>query len=293
MWENFKHKTVRDLAWAVSSNGLLNDRLAVKESLLREESQKFVAQLRQLDEDPKLLIEFLETKNIKRLGHYFEQLIFFWLQHSERFTILAKNKPLQSDKKNTLGEVDLIVQDKDTLNYEHWELAVKFYLAHSQNGLTNYIGPNANDYFHLKLEKLKEHQCKILESDEGKKLLSKLEISDIHPKLLVKGFLYYHPKQENTPWENIHANHAKSWWVYLKEVENFLSDDHHFALIHKNEWLSKPKTPKKLLSKKACVEQLNEALKKSPRSLYLACYKNSELIIQGFVVHNNWPDIKS
>ena len=130
---------------------------------------------------------FLETKNIKRLGHYFEQLIFFWLQHSERFTILAKNKPLRSDKKNTLGEVDLIVQDQNTLNFEHWELAVKFYLAHSQNGLTNYIGPNANDYFHLKLEKLKEHQCKILESDEGKKLLSELEISNIQPKLLIKG----------------------------------------------------------------------------------------------------------
>ena len=66
MWENFKHKTVRDLAWAVSSNGLLNERLAVKESLLREESQKFLAQLRQLDENPKLLIEFLkDTKKLQ------------------------------------------------------------------------------------------------------------------------------------------------------------------------------------------------------------------------------------
>ena len=96
--------------------------------MLRDEYQKFIAQLRQLDEDRKLLLKFLETKNIKRLGHYFEQLIFFWLQHSERFIILVKNTPLRSDKKKTLGEVDLIVQDQDTLNYEHWELAVKFYL---------------------------------------------------------------------------------------------------------------------------------------------------------------------
>ena len=293
MWENFKHKTVRDLAWAISSNGLLNDRLAVKESLLREEYQKFIAQLRQLDKDPKLLMEFLETKNITRLGHYFEQLIFFWLQHSKRFSILAKNTPLRSDRKNTLGEVDLIVQDKDTLNYEHWELAVKFYLAYSQNELTNYIGPNANDYFHLKLEKLKEHQCKILECDEGKKLLSELEISNIQPKLLVKGFLYYHPKQKISPWENIHANHAKSWWIYLKEVERFLNESYRYALIHKNEWLSKPKTPDTFLSKKDCIEQLIEKLKKNPRSLYLACYKNSKLINQGFVVHNKWPNIKS
>ena len=71
MWENFKHKTVRDLAWAVSSNGLLNDRLAVKESLLREEYQKFIAQLRQLDEDPKLLLKFLETKKHNKVRTLF------------------------------------------------------------------------------------------------------------------------------------------------------------------------------------------------------------------------------
>ena len=293
MWNDFEHKIVRDLAWVICSNCLIDDNIAIHESLLHEEYLKFEPQLKQLDTNPTVLFEFLQTKNARRLGHYFEQLIYFWLHHSDRYTIIGKNIPIRSDKKTTLGEVDLIVQDQETLNFEHWELAVKFYLAHSQNGRTNYIGPNANDYFQLKLEKLKEHQCKILESDEGKKLLSELEISDIQPKLLVKGFLYYHPKQESIPWENIHANHAKSWWVYLKEVENFLSDDYRFALIHKNEWLSKPKTPEKLLSKKDCIEQLNEALKKSPRSLYLACYKNSELMSQGFVVHDNWPDIKT
>lgn len=293
MWENFKHKTVRDLAWAVSSNGLLYDRLAVKQSLLREEYQKFIAQLSRLDKDPKLLLEFMETKNIKRLGHYFEQLIFFWLQHSERFTIIAKNTPLRSNKRNTLGEVDLIVHDQETLNYEHWELAVKFYLANHSEGKTNYIGPNANDYFHLKLKKLKEHQCKILESKEGKGLLAELNISNVKTKLFVKGFLFYHPKQESTPWENIHPDHAQSWWIFLNQAEQFLDEDHLFALVYKNEWLSTPDMPKNLLEKKECLEHLHQELKNSTRSLYLACYKNSELMSQGFVVHNKWPDLKA
>ena len=293
MLENFKYKTVRDLAWAVSSNGLLNDRLAVKESLLREEYQKFIAQLSRLDKDPKLLLEFMETKNIKRLGHYFEQLIFFWLQHSERFTIIAKNTPLRSNKRNTLGEVDLIVHDQETLNYEHWELAVKFYLASHSEGKTNYIGPNANDYFHLKLKKLKEHQCKILESKEGKGLLAELNISNVKTKLFVKGFLFYHPKQESTPWENIHPDHAQSWWIFLNQAEQFLDEDHLFALVYKNEWLSTPDMPKNLLEKKECLEHLHQELINSTRSLYLACYKNSELMSQGFVVHNKWPDLKA
>ena len=293
MWRTFKHKTVRDLAWAIYSDGLLDDALTVNKLLLREEYLIFEPQLKQLDRDPTSLVEFIETKNVRRLGHYFEQLIFFWLQHSERYTILAKNIPVRTDKKNTLGEVDLIVRDKKTELYEHWELAVKYYLAYTTKGKINYIGPNANDYFHLKLQKLKEHQCKILESEEGKKLLAELEITDIQTKLFVKGFLYYHPKQQNIPWENIHSNHGRSWWIFLNEAEEFLNESHLFTLVYKDEWLSTPNLPKKLFSKNECIEALCQELKNSPRSLYLACYKNSELITQGFVVQNNWPDLKA
>ena len=289
MWRNFKHKTVRDLAWAICSDGLLDEGLAVNELLLREEYLKFEPQLKQLDRDPVALLEFLETKNARRLGHYFEQLIFFWLHHSERYTIVTKNTPLRTDKKNTLGEVDLIVRDTKTKLYEHWELAVKYYLANTVKGKTNYIGPNANDYFHLKLHKLKEHQCKILESEEGKSLLAELDISDVQTKLFVKGFLYYHPKQQSTPWENIHSNHARSWWIYLNEAEEFLDENHLFALVYKDEWLSTPDLPKKLLTKKECLHTLKQELEISARSLYLAIYKNGTLESLGFIVRNSWP----
>ena len=289
MSRNFKHKTVRDLAWAICSDGLLDDGLAVNELLLREEYLKFEPQLKQLDRDPAALLEFLKTKNARRLGHYFEQLIFFWLHHSERYTIVTKNTPLRTDKKNTLGEVDLIVRDAKTELYEHWELAVKYYLAYTTKGKTNYIGPNANDYFHLKLHKLKEHQCKILESEEGKSLLAELDISDVQTKLFVKGFLYYHPKQQSTPWENIHPNHARSWWIYLNEAEEFLDESHLFALVYKDEWLSTPDLPKKLLTKKECLHTLKQKLELSGRSIYLAIYKNGTLESLGFVVRNSWP----
>lgn len=293
MWKNFKHKAVRDLAWAIYSEGLLEDEIAINTLTLRKEYVKFKHHLKQLDRDPTSLIEFLQTNNVKRLGHYFEQLIFFWLQHSDRYMIFAKNKPLITEKKQTLGEVDLIVKDAIKNIYEHWELAVKYYLAYTTKGKTKYIGPNANDYFHLKLQKLKEHQCKILESHEGKKFLEELEITNIKPKLYVKGFLYYHPKQQHIPYENINPKHSKSWWIYLKEAEDFLEDNQEFAIVHKNQWLGTPDLPKDLLQKKKCIKCLHQELNKSPRSLYLACYKNSKLMSHGFVVHNKWPDIKS
>ena len=289
MWKNFKHKTVRDLAWSVYSEGLLNDGLALDKAMLREEYLKFEPQLMQLDQDPKPLVDFLNTKNTRRLGHYFEQLIFFWLQRSERYAIVANNMPLRTNKKHTLGEVDLIVHNKHTQLYEHWELAVKFYLANHSEGKTSYIGPNANDYFHLKIQKLKEHQCKILESEEGKSLLSELDIPHVQTKLFVKGFLFYHPKQACIPWKNIHPDHARSWWIYLKEAEEFLADTHQFALNHKNEWLSTPTLPKSVLTKQECLNTLKQELELSPRSIYLTTYINGIPKSSGFIVKDSWP----
>ncbi len=289
MCNNFKNKAVRDLAWSVCSQGLLKDELVLDEGVLRDEYLKFEPQLIQWDRNPKPLVDFMNTKNTRRLGHYFEQLIFFWLQRSERFEIVANNIPLRTNKKHTLGEVDLIVYDEKIKVYQHWELAVKFYLAINTGGKTTYIGPNANDYLHLKIQKLKEHQCKILESEEGKSLLSELNIPHVQTKLFVKGFLYYHPKQACIPWENIHPDHARSWWIYLKEAEEFLTDTHQFALIHKDEWLSTPTLPKKILTKKECLNTLKQELELSPRSIYLTTYKNGIFKSSGFVVKDSWP----
>ena len=67
--------------------------------------------------------------------------------------------------------------------------------------------------------------------------MEELEITNIKPKLYVKGFLYYHPKQQHIPYENINPKHSKSWWIYLKEAEDFLEDNQEFAIVHKNQWL--------------------------------------------------------
>ena len=291
MHHNFKNKAVRDLAWAISSVGLLNHSKAVDDHILVKEYEKFIPQLNKLDKNPRALIEFLDSKNTRRLGHYFEQLLFFWLEQSKRYTIIASNLPLRSEKKETLGEVDLIVYDTELKLHQHWELAVKFYLAHQRQGETTYIGPNANDYFHLKLDKLITRQCKILETVEGEKILNQLKIHEIETKLFVKGCLYYHPEQNYISKEFIHPEHSRSWWIYLNEAEAFLSDENQYALIHKNEWLSTPEHPHNLIRKAECLDLIHHQLSESPRSLQLACYKDNVLIDQGFVTRDTWPKL--
>jgi len=291
MWEQYKHKTVRDLAWCLYSERIVDNALAIEDSMLEQEYISFERHLIELDKNPKPLIDFLANKNTHRLGHYFEQLVFYWLEVSKRFEILTSNHPLRNTKGITKGEVDLIVRDNRTDTIEHWELAVKFYLAFPGENEPLFIGPNANDYLHLKLKKLVEHQCEILNTEEGIQLLKDLNIQEVKARLFVKGALYYHPKKNYSNSGSINPMHNKGWWIYYKEAQEFLQDDCQFLLLHKKDWLSSVSQNENLLSKSDCLVLLQPELKDSPRSLYLAIYKNEILISMGFVVHDAWPNL--
>ena len=250
MKQKYHHKIVRDLGWCISSPELLNETHSFGDNMMTDYVLEFQEKLTKLDKNSLELETFLSHKNTLRLGHYYEALICFWLQNSIKFDLLANNIPVRNQEKITIGEVDLIVFNKITKDHEHWELAVKFYLAHIKKGQTDYIGPNTNDHFHLKLAKLKNSQCKILETVPGKKYLSELNISKIKNKLLIKGLLCYHPNDIKKPWENISVQHAQSWWIYLEEAQEFLDDALSYSILDKKKWLSTPSLPKQQFNKK-------------------------------------------
>lgn len=291
MQKIYKHKVVRDLAWCFYSENLLSHPLCVQKEFFSPDLIALDAHLECLDKEPKPLLDFLASKNTHRLGHYFEALVYYWLTVSKRFEILTSNHPLRSTKGITKGEVDLIVQVTSTAKIEHWELAVKFYLAFPADKEPLFIGPNANDYLHLKLQKLLEHQCTILETEEGAQLLSDLNIQEIEARLLVKGVLYYHPKLTYQESSLVNSLHNKGWWVYAHEAESFLQDDCEYTLLHKKDWLSTISQTENLLSKSDCLALLDSELLDSRRSLYLACFKNGVVHSMGFVVHDNWPKL--
>ena len=290
MWKRYKHKLVRDLAWVLQSENLLDDAIAIDRSPFLE-SSNLEAHLKELAQNPKPLIDFLATRNTHRLGHYFEALVFYGLAHAANYRRVATNIPIRSQKGISIGEADLVVYNTSTFEYEHWELAVKFFLAHTSAGETTYIGPNANDYLHLKLKKLKEHQCKIFDCPEGKLVLNDLSIPLVISKLYVKGILFYHPNQPYKIPPYIHKKHLSSWWIFLSESSQFFKQDDRFSLLHKKQWLSSPETPIETMDKPTFLELLNATLLESPRSLYVSVYKGGVLHSQGFVVHNAWPVI--
>lgn len=69
-----------------------------------------------------------EQPRPRRLGLHFENLVAAVLQHSQRYRLVARNVPLRVNGK-TLGELDMLVEDRDTGDLMHWELALKFYLS--------------------------------------------------------------------------------------------------------------------------------------------------------------------
>jgi len=289
MKQKYKHKVVRDLAWCIESENLLSHSICLP--LDTFEAEALEKHLSELEVDPSPLVNFLASKNTHRLGHYFEALVYYWLSVSTRFTILTSNQPLRTSKGITKGEVDVIVKNSGTTKIEHWELAVKFYLALPTENEPLFIGPNANDYLHLKLQKLVEHQCDILKTEEGIQLLADLNIQEATARLFVKGALYYHPKMTYSNSPAINPEHNKGWWIYYNEAQKILKEDCQFLLLHKKDWLSTVSQNDNLLSKLDCLELIETELKESPRSLYLACFKNRELQSTGFVVHDNWPKL--
>ena len=80
-----------------------------------------------------------------RLGKRFEQLVNWWFEASPEYTVVAKNIIVQGQER-TLGEMDLILQDNETEQVIHLELACKFYLqTSSSRSWPNWIGMDPSD----------------------------------------------------------------------------------------------------------------------------------------------------
>jgi hypothetical protein len=158
---DFSHALVRELAWALLSESLVNVEAANYSDLAWSgvELEKLHQWLSELDENPQDLEAFVKAEKDRRLGARFERLIEFWLMHTRRYELLHRR--LQwGDSTRTLGEFDFIVRCNETGRVEHWEVAAKFYLGiarNSEDGLF-WIGPGRQDSLPRKLGHLNDQQ---------------------------------------------------------------------------------------------------------------------------------------
>ena len=271
----------RDLWWSINSPALITQQSQLLQSAEKPE------QARRL---PVFTNGPIPPKD-HRVGRYFESLVEFWLSKQEPITLIAKNHPIQREGR-TWGELDFVFR-MDSGPIFHWETAVKFYLydQHHRQHESHFIGPNTNDTFERKMERVFSHQLELTCPT-----LPQVDHHEPH----IKGRIFYHPKQAPPivlP-KHLSPHHLRGLWLRINELKDFLSSrqDWRFQVIQKPYWLAElaldPKAPP-LHNASQLVEVLTTHFSASERSILCAAFRHhtphgieSERF---FVVREDWP----
>ncbi len=284
-----RDRWLRDLRWVIDSPFLMR-------SADSEQSGR-VAQheLKACEVSEKEAEMFTGKYSGHRVGYYFESLIHYWLKHVRKVEILAQGFQVMQEGR-TLGELDFVFRDEEG-RINHWEVAAKFYLYCEEQEVkaSHYIGPNAQDTFELKREKIFGKQLPLSE-----KVFPEVSIR----QAFVKGRIYYHPsakKQDELP-EGLMPDHLRSIWIRHSELSwlegEGTPETRAYHLIEKPYWLA-PECFSVQDSQLMMFRELNERL-----DVYFSEQKNPVLVsalIQDaemwrercrvFVVADDWPEL--
>lgn len=204
-WLIFKTPVVRQLAFVIASPNILckiPDALAIKHPFQLHQGevwqalyQQYEIRLHQLDHDPTDLENFIAELKSTRLGLRFEYLMWFWLKDNafHHFKLLGHSIQM-FHARQTLGEIDFLIFNQHTQQVEHWEVALKYYLAEADFQLQHWYGLNRQDTLLRKLTHFTEKQFQF----------NQVQDYEIHKRFAVlKGQLYY-------PAHRL-PNHTEDW----------------------------------------------------------------------------------
>jgi hypothetical protein len=213
---------VRDLAWLLFSADLLRPQppagMLATPFETTAEVDATVAWLQALDDDATALQRDIAAARVTRLGRYAECLLAWFLRHGPAARLIAANVALRRAGL-TLGECDFLVETR-TGRRLHWELAVKCFL-HAGDGhaqLADYVGPNLQDRFDRKLNRLLNHQLPLSARAEFASLGHPGPWS---PQMFIKGWLFYRNGETPADLDEIDPGHARGWWTTEREWPAF------------------------------------------------------------------------
>ncbi|RKG34524.1 DUF1853 family protein [Acinetobacter tianfuensis] len=168
-WLHYKHPMVRQLAFAIASPGILTaipPELEIKHAfelhssdIWHQHYERYQPRLAALDQQPEELIQFVQQLKSTRLGLRFEMFIWFWLQDSSYHPYTLLGHSIQMiDGPRTAGELDFVLLNRNTQEIEHWEVALKYYLAERDLSLPYWYGLNRSDTLNRKLSHFTQKQ---------------------------------------------------------------------------------------------------------------------------------------
>jgi hypothetical protein len=294
---------VRDLAWVIGSPGLPDAShpdyhgRVVEDAWCHAQLQACIPWLTALDLSPQQLHDYIAAHPTRRLGHYFETLISFWLLHMPDTQLIASNLQVQNGQR-TLGEYDFLFRDASG-SVCHWEAAIKFYLqAEPLPEQRSFIGPGTRDRLDLKLDRVFQHQLLLGDCIAGQQALPR-GIKLDKTQAFIKGYLFYHAAAFNKDSiQGISAFHLSGWWIRhtLDELPQ-ASTDSRWIILPRMRWLSPAHLPAD--AEVMSLETLNKLLAahfslNHDALLLFELHRTKygwQEISRGFAVCGTWPVI--
>lgn len=300
--KEYKHQSVRDLAWVVSSPPLILQQsypcLWPPAKWFQQLAEDTLPWLASVDENPVELDALIAGQKDRRLGKYFETLWFYWLSHNKRFDIVENNVQIIIDGE-TLGEIDFVLFDNVTRQTIHWEVAIKFYLGIGDTReMRHWHGPQLRDRLDIKVQHLRHRQSLISKDRRVSRWLKTQGIHIDQCAVILKGRLYYpwacfqqhgHLAAAMMPAECAPGHLFSGWLTQSQFVEAFDKSQQFIPLINKG-WLEKIPThcERELFNKKTVVEIVSDEAMRFPLHIQL-CNPHGSLD-RVFVVDDSWPN---
>jgi len=178
-----------------------------------------------------------------RLGHQMEFVFKQLIEHSADYEVLLHNLPVRKGKQ-TIGEIDFIVENIQTEELIHIELTYKFYIINPEisEPIHQLMGPNRRDMFFSKMEKIKNEQFKLLHSKAGVKALSNNNID--HSKIIhqtcykTQLFEPYRSKPINI--RPLNTNCITGSWLRFEDFKSEEFKQYQFYIPFKAQWVIEP-----------------------------------------------------
>ncbi|MDR9830823.1 DUF1853 family protein [Vibrio sp. FNV 38] len=151
-----------------------------------------------------------------RLGFIYQHLCTQLFESSRQYHVELEEFQINQPNGTTLGAIDLILLNNATQQYEHWEVAIKFYLL--KDG--TWYGPNAHDQLDKKIDRMLSHQLKMGTSPHF--LHHHPTLNDLSEQLLIQGRLYINPFEVEsipTACSGYHLNQSQisGYWCYQSQ----------------------------------------------------------------------------
>lgn len=220
-----------------------------------------------------------------RLGHQMEQVCKQLLDHSPTFEVLLYNEPVRQGKQ-TIGEIDYILENNTTGKLVHVELTYKFYIINPEisEPIHQLMGPNRRDMFFTKMEKIKNEQFGLLHSPAGQKTLAEngIPFQNIQHQTCYKAQLFepYQSKAINI--RPLNTQCIVGFWLRLDDLRAADFKACEFYIPYKAQWVLEPHNKVPWITHFETLMEVNLRLLK--QNAPMVWVKKSESQIEKFFV---------